>query len=1428
LKQVLALILVLLLIASSFSALKFLKVENTYDTKLKISDNRSPSLGCEPSVYWEKTYGGSENEFAFSGQQTSDGGYILAGSTKSFGRGSSDFWLVKTDPSGNMQWNRTYGEEYDDLARSVQQTSDGGYILAGKIQPFYAGEADFWLVKTDSIGNIQWAKRYGGSNHDEAFSVQQTKDEGYVIAGITYSFGAGYADFWLVKTDAYGNMLWNKTYGGRGEDWASYVEQTADGGYILAGDCHPSFPEGYTDILLVKTDCNGNVQWSKTFGGAYDDTANCVRQTDDGGYIVVGTKHYSPTYSDSDFWVIKVDSGGNTQWDKTYGRTGSEEKARFIQQTNDGGYIVAGESYTIGGDRWLVKIDSAGDMLWNITLSRAGPDTDDVVQQTSDGGYVIIGSSYVLSSYDFCLVKLSCHENYILHVQSSPIVQISISYSGDFSGIGITNFNIGPKNSPFTVTLTASLAYQDYTFDHWELDGVNYGNSATLTVKIDNQKRERIVVAIYSKTTASNYIYFFEDFESYQVGKFESTRNWSLYLSGAEPEQQKIVDLVHVSGQKSLHLCAGSGLDPNPVIARGKFGESNNLIGYQIYVMPVTDMPISIDLASDFEEKTDSERWCPYASIHFRNGVIYAASYSSETGLYEDISLQRYETSKWYNITTILDRTTLNFTVWIDNVQRGTGFQEHPNRLKMGPINSIVIMCYSGGEAFYDDIMVFRVQAQGSHGESGDISILGLKSVQVIYSDILIANKPTLVKVDFSNSFNRKITTRLKISYAEQSLTEMVELPSGVTSLFLPSNTWILFKNEGKYEITVNLDPENAVQETNENNNEVKLSVSVKESRPLKILYIPIEVGDDHYSKEQFENFIKESSEFIQDVYPVSSVITYNGWESKQKVTLWVPGITTFIKLLDLKGILYASGVADYIVGVLSRDVEGWTGIHFGLISGACLVVNSAPKIVAHEIGHMFGLGTQGTPSAREEYDLYYFGRPVDGYWVTRRKIMKTYQLEPDKSFNLSFTIPSTAPSDKYVFWNDQIYDIVVDMRKKNNIVFTEKISVNKNVPKGSLATITVYGPTGFAGRRETLFESKLELDSSGIIKFGFCYPTTPTPIEKEYLTIRVDFNTKMDCAAGETISFAGQIQLEGASLLAGSHSLNYYTSKFSDEPFPPIYCFMGNPPDMNWWWICDEDYQQLFNKLVQNPKDPKTVMVSGLIFRNGTVQLLPWYSLDDRVVDLDIGSTGNYSLLMLNDKGETLGVIGFNMSFLESYDVTGFAFTIPYIEGLRKAILKHENIEIAEKVVSYNKPKITLTYPNKGEIFKKGETINIKWNAMDEDGDTLYYSIFYSLDGENFLPLTFNLLNSTYAWTPSEELVEERLFIKVIVSDGVNTNEDVSDYAIRITKTSETINSWLEPKLWTLIGIGITITLVFSIILIKKKRKTFLKQTLT
>jgi hypothetical protein len=159
---------------------------------------------------------------------------------------------------------------------------------------------------------------------------------------------------------------------------------------------------------------------------------------------------------------------------------------------------------------------------------------------------------------------------------------------------------------------------------------------------------------------------------------------------------------------------------------------------------------------------------------------------------------------------------------------------------------------------------------------------------------------------------------------------------------------------------------------------------------------------------------------------------------------------------------------------------------------------------------------------------------------------------------------------------------------------------------------------------------------------------------------------------------------------------------------------------------------------------------------------------------------------------------------------------------------LKHENIEIAEKVVSYNKPKITLTYPNKGEIFKKGETINIKWNAMDEDGDTLYYSIFYSLNGENFLPLTFNLLNSTYAWTPSEELVEERLFIKVIVSDGVNTNEDVSDYAIRITETSETINSWLEPKLWTLIGIGITITLVFSIILIKKKRKTFLKQTLT
>jgi len=357
---------------------------------------------------WEQTFGGTNQDFGTSGQQTSDGGYIITGRTYSFGNGVYDVYLIKTDGNGNELWTKTFGGIANDVGFSVQQTSDGGYIITGHTTSFGNGAEDVYLIKTDGNGNELWTKTFGGILIDEGVLVQQTNDGGYIITGHTTSFGNGLSDVYLIKTDVNGDSLWTKTFGSTTNDFGLSVQQTSDGGYIITGTFE------FYDVYLIKTDSNGNELWTKTFGGVDNDIGFSVQQTSDGGYIISG-RTFSFGNGLSDVYIIKTDGNGNELWTKTFGGSGNDEGAK-IQQTSDGGYILTGytEAFQFAfQDVYLIKTDGNGDSLWTKKFGGTFNDVGVSVQQTSDGGYIIFGwsGSFGNGAEDVYLIKTDGNGN---------------------------------------------------------------------------------------------------------------------------------------------------------------------------------------------------------------------------------------------------------------------------------------------------------------------------------------------------------------------------------------------------------------------------------------------------------------------------------------------------------------------------------------------------------------------------------------------------------------------------------------------------------------------------------------------------------------------------------------------------------------------------------------------------------------------------------------------------------------------------------------------------------------------------------------------------------------------------------------------------------------------------------------------------------
>jgi len=442
------------------------------------------SVACHaqtaPTIEWQNCLGGNNADVAFSISQTTDGGFIVAGQSDSNdgdvsghhgtpGDYSFDYWVVKLDSSGGIQWQKCLGGSDNDVARSISQTTDGGFIVAGDS---YSNDgdvsghhgtpgdysADYWVVKLNSSGGIQWQKSLGGSDDDVAWSIFHTTDGGFIVAGQSGSndgdvsglHGSTYDfDYWVVKLDSSGGIQWQKCLGGSNGDVAFSISQANDSGFIVAGDSYSndgdvSGHHGSTtnfDYWVVKLDSMGGIQWQKCLGGSGNDYARSISPNSDGGFIVAGYSsshdgdvsghHGTPGDYSVDYWVVKLNSLGGIQWQKCLGGSGNDH-ACSISPSSDGGFIVAGYSSSHDGDvsgwhvgydgwgspyydDWVVKLNSSGDIKWQKCLGGSNSDKANSGEQTTDGGFILAGCSDSNDgdvsgnhgSGDFWVVKLS-------------------------------------------------------------------------------------------------------------------------------------------------------------------------------------------------------------------------------------------------------------------------------------------------------------------------------------------------------------------------------------------------------------------------------------------------------------------------------------------------------------------------------------------------------------------------------------------------------------------------------------------------------------------------------------------------------------------------------------------------------------------------------------------------------------------------------------------------------------------------------------------------------------------------------------------------------------------------------------------------------------------------------------------------------------
>jgi len=362
---------------------------------------------------FSRTFGGERDDKALTAVQTRAGAYVVAGLTFSYGKGKSDIWALKLDPEGREIWRKYLGGDDFDWANDVIETSTGNYVFAGYSQDPETGSNNAWIIQLDRNGRVLWSKTYGGQRGDEAKSIIETQDGGFAVAGLTHSYSKGKSDMWLLRLDKEGNEIWQKNYGGNEADRAHTLLQAEDGGFVLGG-YSKSYGEGKADIVLIKVDKDGNGIWNQNYGGEENENIESMAATRDGGYVISGWTQ-SAASKTLDAIVMKVDGTGHRVWTRTFGKQG-KDAYYSVDVTPAGDIILAGATTSNPDSRakvWLTKLDQSGKVQWHRLSAGSKSDFAYDVRVTQDGGVFAVGStdSYAIGGNDIWVIKTRADGN---------------------------------------------------------------------------------------------------------------------------------------------------------------------------------------------------------------------------------------------------------------------------------------------------------------------------------------------------------------------------------------------------------------------------------------------------------------------------------------------------------------------------------------------------------------------------------------------------------------------------------------------------------------------------------------------------------------------------------------------------------------------------------------------------------------------------------------------------------------------------------------------------------------------------------------------------------------------------------------------------------------------------------------------------------